>query len=63
VKPGPNMSELADASGVSAATIKHDVREGLLGRDGAMRSGREPLRDLIGVMHSTLLPAEFQRRR
>ena len=28
-----------------------------------MRSGREPLRDLIGAMHSKLLLAEFQRRR
>ncbi len=28
------MSELADASGVSAATIKHYLREGLLGADG-----------------------------
>ena len=27
------MSELADASGVSAATIKHYLREGLLGGD------------------------------
>jgi DNA-binding transcriptional MerR regulator len=34
VKPGLKMSELADASGVSAATIKHYLREGLLGRDG-----------------------------
>ena len=28
-----------------------------------MRSGREPLRDLIGAMHSKLLLAEFHRRR
>ena len=34
VKPGLKMSELADASGVSAATIKHYLREGLLGGDG-----------------------------
>jgi DNA-binding transcriptional MerR regulator len=34
MKPGLKMSELADASGVSAATIKHYLREGLLGRDG-----------------------------
>jgi hypothetical protein len=27
-----------------------------------MRSGREPLRDLIGAMHSKLLLAEFQRQ-
>ena len=33
VKPGLKMSELADASGVSAATIKHYLREGLLGGD------------------------------
>ena len=30
-KPGLKMSELAQASGVSAATIKHYLREGLLG--------------------------------
>ena len=30
MKPGLKMSELADASGVSAATIKHYLREGLL---------------------------------
>ena len=29
-RPGLKMSELADASGVSAATIKHYLREGLL---------------------------------
>jgi DNA-binding transcriptional MerR regulator len=34
MKPGLKMSELADASGVSAATIKHYLREGLLGDDG-----------------------------
>ena len=34
MKPGMKMSELADASGVSAATIKHYLREGLLGGDG-----------------------------
>ena len=28
-----------------------------------MRSGREPLRDLIGAMHSKLLLAELERRR
>ena len=33
-KPGLKMSELADASGVSAATIKHYLREGLLDGDG-----------------------------
>ena len=33
MKPGLKMSELADASGVSAATIKHYLREGLLGGD------------------------------
>ena len=31
MKPGIKMSELADASGVSSATIKHYLREGLLG--------------------------------
>jgi DNA-binding transcriptional MerR regulator len=30
-RPGLKMSELAEASGVSAATIKHYLREGLLG--------------------------------
>ena len=34
VKPGLKMSELAGASGVSAGTIKHYLREGLLGADG-----------------------------
>ena len=34
MRPGLKMSELADASGVSAATIKHYLREGLLGADG-----------------------------
>ena len=33
-KPGLRMSELASASGVSSATIKHYLREGLLGDDG-----------------------------
>jgi DNA-binding transcriptional MerR regulator len=33
-RPGLKMSELADASGVPAATIKHYLREGLLGGDG-----------------------------
>ena len=33
MKPGLKMSELADASGVSAGTIKHYLREGLLGGD------------------------------
>jgi DNA-binding transcriptional MerR regulator len=32
-RPGLKMSELADASGVSAGTIKHYLREGLLGDD------------------------------
>jgi DNA-binding transcriptional MerR regulator len=34
MKPGLKMSELADASGVSSATIKHYLREGLLDGDG-----------------------------
>jgi DNA-binding transcriptional MerR regulator len=32
-RPGLKMSELADASGVSAGTIRHYLREGLLGHD------------------------------
>jgi DNA-binding transcriptional MerR regulator len=36
MKPGLKMSELADASGVSAATIKHYLREGLLGEEDAI---------------------------
>jgi DNA-binding transcriptional MerR regulator len=32
-RPGLKISELADASGVSAGTIKHYLREGLLGAD------------------------------
>ena len=41
-KPGLKMSELAEASGVSAATIKHYLREGLLdgGADGVVRTSR-----------------------
>jgi DNA-binding transcriptional MerR regulator len=40
-KPGLKMSELAEASGVSAATIKHYLREGLLGgRDEVVRTSR-----------------------
>jgi DNA-binding transcriptional MerR regulator len=40
-KPGLKMSELADASGVSAGTIKHYLREGLLGGRGQiMRTSR-----------------------
>jgi DNA-binding transcriptional MerR regulator len=40
-KPGLKMSELADASGVSAGTIKHYLREGLLGgRDPIIRTSR-----------------------
>ena len=34
VRPGLKMSELATASGVSAGTIKHYLREGLLGEGG-----------------------------
>ena len=40
-RPGMKISELADASGVSAATIKHYLREGLLGdRDGIVKTSR-----------------------
>jgi len=40
-RPGLKMSELADASGVSAGTIKHYLREGLLGdEDGIVRTSR-----------------------
>jgi DNA-binding transcriptional MerR regulator len=40
-RPGLKMSELADASGVSAGTIKHYLREGLLGdRDDIVRTSR-----------------------
>ena len=40
-RPGLKMSELADASGVSAGTIKHYLREGLLGDgDGIVRTSR-----------------------
>jgi DNA-binding transcriptional MerR regulator len=35
-RPGLKMSELADASGVSAGTIKHYLREGLLGDEQAI---------------------------
>jgi DNA-binding transcriptional MerR regulator len=40
-RPGLKMSELATASGVSAGTIKHYLREGLLGNgDGVVRTSR-----------------------
>jgi DNA-binding transcriptional MerR regulator len=40
-RPGLKISELADASGVSAGTIKHYLREGLLGEgDGIVRTSR-----------------------
>ena len=40
-RPGLKISELADASGVSAGTIKHYLREGLLGAgDGIVRTSR-----------------------
>jgi DNA-binding transcriptional MerR regulator len=40
-RPGLKMSELAGASGVSAGTIKHYLREGLLGdEDGIVRTSR-----------------------
>ena len=35
-RPGLKMSELAERSGVSAGTIKHYLREGLLGDDDAV---------------------------
>jgi DNA-binding transcriptional MerR regulator len=41
VKPGLKMSELAEASGVSTGTIKHYLREGLLGdTEGIVRTSR-----------------------
>jgi DNA-binding transcriptional MerR regulator len=40
-RPGLKMSELASASGVSAGTIKHYLREGLLGtREAVVRTSR-----------------------
>jgi DNA-binding transcriptional MerR regulator len=40
-RPGMKMSELAEASGVSAGTIKHYLREGLLGQgDDVVRTSR-----------------------
>ena len=40
-RPGLKMSELAERSGVSAGTIKHYLREGLLGDDeGIVRTSR-----------------------
>jgi DNA-binding transcriptional MerR regulator len=52
-KPGLKMSELAEASGVSAATIKHYLREGLLGdADGIVRTSR----------NMAYYPAEFVER-
>lgn len=41
MRPGLKMSELAEASGVSAGTIKHYLREGLLGgEDAIVRTSR-----------------------
>ena len=112
-KLGLKISELADASRVSAGTIKHYLREGIEaivrfragGYDEALgftvydtlryrealaplveeearvllerlsgevdaeraveiiRSGREPLRELIGAMHSKLLHQALERAR
>jgi DNA-binding transcriptional MerR regulator len=39
-RPGLKISELADASGVSAGTIKHYLREGLLGDGEIVRTSR-----------------------
>ena len=40
-RPGLKISQLADASGVSAGTIKHYLREGLLGdEEGIVRTSR-----------------------
>jgi DNA-binding transcriptional MerR regulator len=52
-RPGLKMSELADASGVSSGTIKHYLREGLLGDAGAVvRTSR----------NMAWYPAEFVER-
>jgi DNA-binding transcriptional MerR regulator len=52
-RPGLKMSELADASGVSAGTIKHYLREGLLGgEEGVVRTSR----------NMAWYPAEFVER-
>ena len=53
VRPGLKMSELAEASGVSAGTIKHYLREGLLGTgDDVVRTSR----------NMAWYPAEFVER-
>jgi DNA-binding transcriptional MerR regulator len=53
VRPGLKMSELATASGVSAGTIKHYLREGLLGNgDEVVRTSR----------NMAWYPAEFVER-
>jgi DNA-binding transcriptional MerR regulator len=52
-RPGLKISELADASGVSAGTIKHYLREGLLGgEEGIVRTSR----------NMAWYPAEFVER-
>jgi DNA-binding transcriptional MerR regulator len=52
-RPGLKMSELADASGVSTGTIKHYLREGLLGgEDAIVRTSR----------NMAWYPAEFVER-
>ncbi len=67
MKPGLKMSELADASGVSAAPIKHYLREGLLGGDGEIvRTSRnmayyppefvERIRDIKRLQGERFLP-------
>jgi DNA-binding transcriptional MerR regulator len=53
VRPGLKMSELASASGVSAGTIKHYLREGLLG------SGEEVVRTSRNM---AWYPPEFVER-
>jgi len=49
------MSELAERSGVSSVEPERAVE--------IVESGAEPLRELIGAMHSKQLLSELRRRR
>ena len=58
------MSELADASGVSAGTIKHYLREGLLGEsDGVVRTSRNMAYYPPGFVERIRLIKQLQEER
>ncbi|HYI99736.1 MAG TPA: MerR family transcriptional regulator, partial [Thermoleophilaceae bacterium] len=58
------MSELADASGVSAGTIKHYLREGLLGNGGdVVRTSRNMAYYPPGFVERIRLIKQLQEER